>query len=166
MWVTRRVSNKKQQLPTLYDHLSLLPIFYGFRVALYVILFLLCVFTFSVPCCDLRYDFRIKKMFGSSLPLAGGLVSCIRYLCLRIVHMVSNPYCVVFLLCFSWSCVPYVTSFSGLSIFFLPLRFSLLFIERYRYRGGKSAHLDRCGLVVRYNIGTLYSLSFSLSMHY
>ena len=29
---------------------------------------LLCVFTFWVPCCDVRYDFHIKAMFGSSLP--------------------------------------------------------------------------------------------------
>jgi len=29
---------------------------------------LLCVFTFFVPCCDVHYDFRIKMMFGSSLP--------------------------------------------------------------------------------------------------
>jgi hypothetical protein len=28
----------------------------------------LCVFTFWVPCCDIRYNFRIKKMFGLSLP--------------------------------------------------------------------------------------------------
>jgi hypothetical protein len=27
-----------------------------------------CVFTFLVPCYDVRYDFRIKTMFGSSLP--------------------------------------------------------------------------------------------------
>jgi hypothetical protein len=27
----------------------------------------LCVFTFSVPCCEVRYDFRIKTMIGSSL---------------------------------------------------------------------------------------------------
>ena len=33
-------------------------------------------------------------------------------------QLVSNPYCVVFLFCFSSSCVPYVTSFSGLSILF------------------------------------------------
>jgi hypothetical protein len=31
-------------------------------------LVLLCVFTFRLPCCDVRYDFRIKTMFGSSLP--------------------------------------------------------------------------------------------------
>ena len=29
---------------------------------------LLCVFTFWVRCCDVRYDFNIKAMFGSSLP--------------------------------------------------------------------------------------------------
>ena len=29
---------------------------------------LLCVFTFWVPCCVVRYYFRIKTMFGSSLP--------------------------------------------------------------------------------------------------
>jgi hypothetical protein len=28
----------------------------------------LCVLTFWVPCCDVRYDFRIITMFGSSLP--------------------------------------------------------------------------------------------------
>jgi type III secretory pathway component EscS len=37
------------------------------------------------------------------------------YVCLCIV--VSNTYCVVILLCFSSSCVPYVASFSGLSFF-------------------------------------------------
>jgi hypothetical protein len=30
---------------------------------------LLCIFTFWVPCCDVSYDFSIKMMFGSSLPL-------------------------------------------------------------------------------------------------
>ena len=29
---------------------------------------LLCVFTLWAPCCDVRYDVRIKTMFGSSLP--------------------------------------------------------------------------------------------------
>jgi hypothetical protein len=28
---------------------------------------LLCVLTFWVPCCDVRYDFRINSIFGSSL---------------------------------------------------------------------------------------------------
>ena len=29
---------------------------------------LLCVFTFSFPYCDIRYDFPINMMFGSCLP--------------------------------------------------------------------------------------------------
>jgi hypothetical protein len=29
---------------------------------------LLCVFKFWVPCCDVRYDFRLKTIIGSSLP--------------------------------------------------------------------------------------------------
>jgi hypothetical protein len=41
--------------------------------------------------------------------------------------VVSNTYCVVFLFCFSWSCVPYVASFS-VCLFWLPLRYSLTFI--------------------------------------
>jgi hypothetical protein len=39
-----------------------------------------------------------------------------------------NTHCVVFLLCLFSSCVPCVASFSGLSIFLLPLRYSLTFI--------------------------------------
>jgi hypothetical protein len=39
---------------------------------------LLCVFTFCVLCCDGRNNFRIKTLFGSSLPT----VICV---CLRIV---------------------------------------------------------------------------------
>jgi hypothetical protein len=38
--------------------------------------------------------------------------------CLHIV--VSNTYCIVFLFCFASCCVPYVASFSGLSIFDCP----------------------------------------------
>jgi hypothetical protein len=49
----------------------------------------------------------------------GGLVYYSRYLCLCTV--VSNTYCVVFLVCLSSSCVPYVASISGLSIFIAPL---------------------------------------------
>jgi hypothetical protein len=44
-----------------------------------------------------------------------GLVSYLRYLCLFVDIVVSNTYCVVFLFCFSSSCVPDVVSFSGLS---------------------------------------------------
>ena len=42
--------------------------------------------------------------------------------------MVSNTYCVVFLLCFSSSCVLYVASISGLSICIASLVFSNVYL--------------------------------------
>ena len=44
---------------------------------------------------------------------------CVVFL-FRIGLVMSNTYCVVFLLSFSSSCVPYVASFTGLSIFDCP----------------------------------------------
>jgi len=41
-------------------------------------------------------------------------------ICVCLHILVSNTHCVVFLFCFSSSCVSYVASFSGLSIFDLP----------------------------------------------
>ena len=70
IWVTQRMSYKKQELLTLRDHLSSPP---GFLVGSVLLIFLvfgvflLCVFTFLVPNCDFRYDFRMKTMFGSHL---------------------------------------------------------------------------------------------------
>ena len=49
--------------------------FYGVRVVHFFSFFcvvLLCIFMFWVPCCNLRYDIRIKTMLCSSLPPAGG----------------------------------------------------------------------------------------------
>jgi hypothetical protein len=79
----------------------------------------LCVFAFWS--CEILYDFQMEKMFGSSLPP----VVCTRthVLCTLFVFacvVVSNTYCVVFLCCFPWSCVPYIVSFSVLSIFDCP----------------------------------------------
>jgi hypothetical protein len=83
---------------------------------------LLCVFTFWVPCCDVRYDFRIKSMLGSSLPpvvYRGG--SCLIYvICALLAHVgVKHILCCVFVW-FSSICVPCAASFSGLSIFDWP----------------------------------------------
>jgi hypothetical protein len=69
--VKRRVSYKKQELLTVREHLSspCFGFFLGVRVAhlfIFVCVVLLCDFTFSVPSCDVRYNIRIKKMFGSS----------------------------------------------------------------------------------------------------
>jgi len=52
-------------------------------------------------CCDVRYDFRINTMFGSSLPP----VVCISVICVCLRIVVSNTYCVVFLFCLSSSFV-------------------------------------------------------------
>jgi hypothetical protein len=47
---------------------------WGFLVGYVLLIFLvfcvvlLCVLTFWVPCCDVRYDFHIKKLFCLSLP--------------------------------------------------------------------------------------------------
>ena len=71
-------------------------------------------------CYDVRYDFRIKLMFGRLFLqlFVGGLMSYLRYLCLFAYVVVSNTYCVVFL---SSSSVSYVASFFGLSIFNCPI---------------------------------------------
>ena len=77
-----------------------------------------CVFTFWVLCCDGRYDFHTKTMFGSSLPpVVCRRVDVLFTLFVFPCVVVSNTYCVVFLFCFSLPCVHYCASFSGLSIF-------------------------------------------------
>jgi hypothetical protein len=68
-----------------------------------------------VLCCDIPYGFCMETMFGSSLPPV--VCSLIYVICLCFRLVMSNTYCVVFLLCFSSFCTPYVASFSGLSFF-------------------------------------------------
>ena len=72
---------------------------------------LLCVFTFWVLCCDVRFDFRKTTMFGSSLSLVAHV-----FFTLFVHGGIQHILCCVFVLFFSF-CVPYVASFSGLSIF-------------------------------------------------
>jgi len=118
IWVTQRVSCKKQELHTLHEHLISAPFFYGIYDADFFLVFcvaLLCVFAFWVPCCDVRYDFRIKTMFDSSLPAVVCSSAHVLFT-LFVFAYVSNTYCVVFLFSFSSSCVPYVANFSRLSI--------------------------------------------------
>jgi hypothetical protein len=82
---------------------------------------LLCVFTFWVPCCGVRYDKNDVRLFGSSLHpfVCRWLMSYLRY-CFRMV---------VFLFCFSSSCVPYVASFSVFRRLVYPmLPVSLFFV--------------------------------------
>ena len=99
----------------------------GFVLLIFLVfcVVLLCVFMFRVPCCDVRYDFRIKTMFGTSLPpvvcrrahdLFTLFVCACAYWCpTHIVLVLFGSFCGFFLV-FSSSCVPCVASFSGLSI--------------------------------------------------
>ena len=72
-----------------------------------------------VPCCDVCYDFRIKMMFRSFFPAVVSNRAYLRYLYLCAYSCVQHI-CVRVVFFF---CVPYVASFSGWYIFFLPLRY-------------------------------------------
>jgi hypothetical protein len=78
-------------------------------------MFVCCIVTLWVACCDVRCDYRIETMLGSSLLLVfcGRLMSSLRYLCLFVHSGVQRILCFLFVL-FSSSCVLYVASFCGL----------------------------------------------------
>jgi hypothetical protein len=61
---------------------------------------LLCVFTFTVPCCAVRYDFHIKTIFGSSFPpvVSRRARVYLRYMCLFVYSGVQHILCGVFVL--------------------------------------------------------------------
>ena len=87
----------------------------------------MCVFTFWAPCCDVRYDFRIETLFGSSLPLCvGGPMYYLRYLCLLAYSGVQHK-CVVFFIILCTICcqILWIVHFG------LPLGYSLTFIWLY-----------------------------------
>ena len=69
IWVTRQVSHKKQELLTLREHLTPPTFFFvGFMLLIVWIFYVivLCVFTFRVLCCDVRYDFALLKYANAS----------------------------------------------------------------------------------------------------
>ena len=71
----------------------MLLIFLGFVLSYYVSL------RSEVPCCDVRYDFRIKKMFGSSLhPVVCRRAHVLFTLCLFVHGGVQHTLCCVFVL--------------------------------------------------------------------
>ena len=71
IWVARRVFYKKQKLFNLRMHTCSPPFFVGSVLLIFLVLVLWWVCTFWVPCCDVRYDFHIKTMMGSSVPPVG-----------------------------------------------------------------------------------------------
>ena len=65
------ITQKKEYPPTgriLVDNMDALPCFFTCLIVFRVVhVIILHVFTFLVLCCDVRYNFRLKTMFGSSL---------------------------------------------------------------------------------------------------
>ena len=99
-------------------------VFGGVRVAH---LFSFLVLSYYV---SLRSGFRVvmpipisawKRCSGRLyLPLfVGGLITCVRYLCLFVYSGVQHILCCVFVL-FLFVCIPHVANFSGLSILYCP----------------------------------------------
>jgi hypothetical protein len=85
-------------------------------IFLVVYVVLLCVFTFLVPCCDVRYDFHIKKCsVRLCLQLFVGLSYCVLCVCLRILM----SYCVL--------CVCLRILMSSILLFLIFLVFYVLF---------------------------------------
>jgi hypothetical protein len=82
----------------------------------------------SILWSPLRFPHRndVRFAFTSSCSYEGSWLIYVINVCLRL--MVSNTYYVVFSLCLLSSCVPDVASFSGLSFFDSPIRYSLTFI--------------------------------------
>jgi hypothetical protein len=121
IWVTRRVSYKKQEVlcPARAPGFTA-----GFLVGSVLLIFLvfcvvlLCVFTFWVPCCDVC----IETLFGSSLPpvVCRRVMSYLLYLFLFAYSGVQYILCCIVLFSFSSSCVPCDAGFSGLSSFDCP----------------------------------------------
>ena len=116
------MSYKRQELLTLREHLSSVML-----ISLVFCVVLLCVFMFWGRCCVVRFEFRIKTMFGSSWsPTVCGRQTIGDKDEPNIVLMfVSN---VLFTL-FVSSCVSYVTSYSLIVHFWLPLLYSLTLIN-------------------------------------
>ena len=87
--------------------------------------FFLCVCVLSsILWCPLRFPHKhdVRFVFASSCLWEGACLVCVVFICFRVV--VSGTCCVVFLFCFSSSCLPYVASFSGLSYLIAPSVFS------------------------------------------
>jgi hypothetical protein len=96
-------------------------------IFLFFVVVLLCVFTFWVSCCNVRYDFLIKRYSGRLyLQLfVWGCISYLRYLCLFAYSGVQHIVCCgLFLhLVHSVCC-----QFLWIIIFWVPLQYYVTFI--------------------------------------
>jgi hypothetical protein len=115
------MSYNKQELLTFREHLVgsvlliFLFIFFCFLLSYYV-----SYVVYSVLWCTLLFPHK-RCLVRLCLQLfVGGIMSCLRLFCICLCVVVSGSCCVVFLFCFSSSCLPYVASLSGLPIFDCP----------------------------------------------
>ena len=125
IWGTRRVSYKKQELLTLCEDLSSLRFcWWGLYCSSFFSYILLCVFTFWVPCCDVRYDFRIAMVGSSITPVVCRGGSTLMYvICICLSILVSNTLSCVFVLFFFVLCTRW--QFPWIDHIWLPLQCSL-----------------------------------------
>ena len=87
---------------TLREHLGSPPVFGGACCSFVLCYPIMCLYVLSsVLWCPLRIQHKNYVPF---------------FICVSLRIVVSNTCCVMFMFCFSSSCVPYVASFSGLSI--------------------------------------------------
>jgi hypothetical protein len=98
IWVTWSVSYKKQELLTLREYLCSPVFIIGGSVMLFLLV--CCVdllLTFWLPCCDLRFDDRLKRWsIQPHLKLfVGGFMSYLRYWCLLVHSGVQHILCCV-----------------------------------------------------------------------
>ena len=104
--------------------------FCGVRAAHFVYVVLVCVVTFWVPCCHVRYDFHIKTVFGSSFPpvvCRRAYVFTLFMFCLFACGGVQHILCRVFLLFFFVLCALCCRCLRIIH-FWLIFRYSLTFI--------------------------------------
>ena len=96
----------------------------------------MCIYVrISVLWCSLRFPHKNEVRFVSTSSCLYDASCLIYVICVHLRIVVSNAYCVVFLFCFSSSCVPYVASFSGLSIFDCPFGILLRLLFHFSKQG-------------------------------
>ena len=98
-------------------------------------IFNICVFTFWVLSCDVRYDFRKQMMFGSSLPpvVYRRLMSYLRYLCLFAYSGDQDILCCVFVLFFFVLCTLCCHFLWIVNVFAVPSVFSNVYLSTKYY---------------------------------
>jgi len=107
-----------------------------FACIILVFCIVLFVFTSRVPCCEVRYDFRIKTMFGSSLPLVICRMSYLCYLCLFTFNGVQHILCCLFGLVVFVLCTQMLPVFLGCPFFVAPSVLSYVYVVPLRFHIG------------------------------